>query len=362
MLHTFQLETEITYSQYSYLLNNLPSLRQVGERTFVSNYYKKKGVVQIDLQKWECSKYVDIKLYKYYLTVRFNLSAVMNEHTYTLLKGDRYSADEIAERIIKRLYEINELRYVTMSQKNINDYITVRMDFAEDIEFQYPDLLAYLCNMSFPYRHYGMKPFTPHNKMLSAYLYESCCFGNKSRKFNLYRKMSDIINNDRFITDDERKSLTNLFRFEIQIMRRGIRTISQNLLTKKIITPFLDEHFCFNYILKQAIKVFKEEPYVCCSEAQKIICNSSYNERDKQIMLSIIRMIPVCNGLYWLEKAVDDRESLIPSSYGDLKTFRRYLKKIRSLGIQPVTIPDEYAIQHNIQEIPSIAELIKSNL
>lgn len=75
-------------------------------------------------------------------------------------------------------------------------------------------------------------------------------------------------------------------------------------------------------------------------------------------MLSIINMIQDLDGLYELEKAIDDETVPTPPSYGNLNSFRKnWLKKFRLLGIQPVVIPDDY----NIDEIPSIYDLLTNN-
>jgi len=136
----------------------------------------------------------------------------------------------------------------------------------------------------------------------------------------------------------------------------GVSNFSKKQHIKRSLVPLLEKEFCHNYLEEEIKPLFHKEKYVSRSKAEEIINASNFSFYIKKVMLSIIDMIQALDGLYALEEAINDDSIPTPSHYGDLKSFRgRWLKKIRSLGIQPVVIPDNLGID----EIPSIYELLK---
>lgn len=353
MIHTMQVVIDIKASQYKYLAQTFPCMEQVSEYTSRSNYYQSKGIIQTELKKVSFFKY-GMERKKYYLQLRLNLSQIMGEDKIRLLDGDKYTVNEISEAIMKRLFEINEFRYVKIHEMPIELFRTSRADFAEDILYPMPELLAYLSSISFPYKHYNFERFIPKGKSLEDMRYESCYFKNKrSRAFNFYVKMSEITNNDRKIESSTADDLPRLFRMEIQVKKKGIEALTRDLPTKKEMSHFLDENNCHKYIIHQVKKIFKCEKYVSQRIATEIIENSSYSAETKAKLLSIINLIPVHGGLNELEKAVDEKDPCLPD-FGSLSDFRKLLAKIRKLGIQPVVIPNKY----EVDEVPSFVDLL----
>lgn len=119
---------------------------------------------------------------------------------------------------------------------------------------------------------------------------------------------------------------------------------------------FLDGDFCYSYLEKEILSIFGAEKYVNTATAINLIQQSKYKDYEKTVLISIIKMIHKYNGLYELEKAVSDVNTFTPIEYGNIRNFKDKLKKIRALGINPVTIPDRFGTK----ELPSIYELLKS--
>lgn len=294
----------------------------------------------------------------YYLTLRCNLSIIMGDSKYLLLDMDKYSSNEIIKQMNKRLFEINEFRHVRLHLSSIESFKVERADIAIDIIHKFPEIIVYLCNMSFPYHHCNMirKPIKKEREILNK---ESCCFANQLRGFNIYSKWRAIINCNKNvkISYEERKQLKQTVRIEIQIMKKHILNSKLKFPDQRRINPFLDKNFCHDYLKKEILPVFGLQKYVSRSKAIKIIQESLYSDYIKEVMISIIDMILEFGGMYELEKAIEDKNTYTPSNYGNLRTFREcWLKKIRSLGIQPVVIPDSF----EIDEIPSIYALLTS--
>lgn len=353
-MHTFEMICNISSYDYEYLKDNLPSLIRVSNFVERTNFYSAKGYSQIEL-KTNTFNYQGRMISKYYLGLRCNPSVIMGENNIFVLDMDKYTSNEIISRILKRLYEINEFRYIQLDKLPIQLFRASRIDVAKDIYMSQPKIAVWICNMSFPYNYHRMK--RKHiNKDLSILYFESCCFASDSRAFNLYDKWIAIVNTGKTISAIEENRVRHIFRLEIQIKKTGIAYMATKLPTKKSIQPFLEKDFCYDYLESEIRSVFGIHKYVSRSKAVKIINASQYKAYEKDIMISIIDMIQKFNGLYELEKAIADINRHTPSQYGNLRSFReRWLAKIRKLGIQPIVIPDSFGID----EIPSIYELLK---
>lgn len=351
-MHTFETSCRISSSAYQYLHDNLPSLTKASKRVERTNYYSAKGIMQIELRTFEYPKY-GVMLHKYYLVIRCNPSIIMGDSKIFLVELEKYTSDEILERLMKRIYEINEFRYIRLDKQPVALFLTNRADIAEDIIVDFPQLTVWLCNMSFPYGYCNMKRKIINKKTEQLYI-ESCCFSNGSRAINIYHKWIALVNLGKEMPIEEQERIQHTVRLEVQLEKRGI--YNMKLPTKRSIQPFLEKDFCHNYLEKEIRSIFGVQKYVSRSKAVEIIKNSKYKPYDKAVMLSIIDMIHQFKGLYELEKAIADVKIHTPQQYGNLRSFKeRWLKKFKKLGIQPVVIPDSLGID----EVPSIYELLK---
>lgn len=356
-MHTFELSCSITDTAYSYLAENLSSLSQPSKHIKRTNYYSKKGIDQIELRKFRKETNGMVLWESYYLVIRCNPSIILGESKVFLLDLDNYTVDILINGIKKRLYEINEFRYIGLHNLSIDKFHLRRFDVAKDIFVDDPEIIVWICNMSFPYGHCNMRRKLIDKETEILYR-ESCYFLSKSRTFNLYYKKAELINNGKKFLPNEEARINKTVRIEVQIKKSGVTYLSGKLHTKKSVVPFLRKDFRDNYLEKEIYSLFRIEKYVSRSKAEEIINSSNFNTNTKMVMLSIIDMIQSLGGLYELEKAISDPNIPTPLYYGNLRTFReRWLKKIRSLGIQPIVIPNIFGID----EIPSIYDLLTNN-
>lgn len=350
-MHTFEISCNISSVSYCYLHDNFPSLTRVSQYVERTNYYSAKGIMQIELRTFEYAKN-GVMMKQYYVVLRCNLSIIMGDSKVFLPDRENYTSAEILEQLLKRIYEINEFRYIKLYKQPFTLFKTNRVDIAEDIMVDFPQLVVWLCNMSFPYKYRNMKRTVIH-KATDELFIESCCFHNGSRNINIYHKWIAMVNTGKAIKPEEEERIQRIVRFEVQVKKRGI--YSMKLATKRSIKPFLEQDFCNEYLEKEVRSIFGIQKYVSRSKAVEIIHNSRYKLYDKKVMLSIIDMIQQFKGLYELEKAIDDENIHTPPQYGNLRSFKeRWLKKFYKLGIQPIVIPDSLGID----EIPSIYELL----
>lgn len=350
-MHTFELNINVSPFVYEYLHEHLPSLTEINNRVERTNFYAKKGIMQIELRTFEYAKH-GLMMKKYYVVLRCNPSIIMGDSKTLLVDLERYSADEIVERLKKRIYEINEFRYVQLHEQPFTLFLTNRADIAEDLLIDFPQLVVWLCNMSFPYGYRNMKRKEIDKPKDQLYI-ESCCFYNGSRAINIYHKWIALINTGKEVSIEEQERIQHTVRAEIQLEKRGI--YNMKLPTKRSIKPFLEKDFCHEYLEKEMKNIFGTEKYVSRRKAVEIINGSSYKPYEKAVMLSIIDTIQRFKGLYELEKAIADPNINTPNQYGNLRTFKeRWLKKFKKLEIQPVVIADVMGID----EMPSIYQLL----
>lgn len=350
-MHTFETICRISRTQYEYLRNHLPSIASVSQYTERTNYYSGKGITQIELKTYE---YPDggIMRHNHFLVLRCNPGIIMGDSKTLLVDLEKYSASEILKRLQKRLYEINEFRYIRLDKLPLAMFLARTVHIAVDIQHDFPQLIVWLCNMSFPYSYHRMER-TKINKPAEVLYIESCCFGNRSRKVNIYHKIIAMVNTGKEIEPEEFETVNRIVRLEIQLEKSGI--CNMKLSSKRSLEPFLDKDFCRSYIEKEIKAIFGAEKYVSRSRAEEFINNSTLKAFDKAVMLSIIDTIYRFKGLYELEKAIADNNIHTPSQFGNLRSFKdRWLKKFKHLGIQPVVIPDILGID----ELPSIFELL----
>ncbi|MBQ6886063.1 MAG: hypothetical protein IJN54_00915 [Lachnospiraceae bacterium] len=351
-MHTFELSCKISPVSYQYLHDNLPHLVKVSNYVERTNYYSAKGVMQIELRTYEYAKY-GMMMKRYYLVLRCNPSIIMGKSKILLVDLEEYSSTEILEKLMKRIYEINELRYIRLDKQPVALFLTSRADVAADILVDFPQIVVWLCNMSFPYGYHNMKRKAIKKEADRLYI-ESCCFCNGSRAINIYYKMIALINTGKEIPTEEQEQIQHAVRLEAQLEKRGI--YNMKLPTKRSIEPFLEKDFCHKYLEKEIKAIFGIQKYVSRGKAVEMINNSQYKPYDKAVMLSIVDMIHQFKGLYELEKAIADSKIHTPPQYGNLRSFKeRWLKKFKNLGIQPITILDSLGID----EVPSIYNLLR---
>lgn len=357
-MHTFEIECSISCSMFQQLMK-LPCLIKVSNRVYRTNYYMKKGITQIELRIYRyISKATGDTIEQYYLLLRCNTGIIMGENPVLALDMNKYTKDEIIERLRKRIYEINELRFLNIHKCDMVCWKTDRVDISKDIVCTNinPTLAIIMCNLSFPYKHYNMKP-VKIKKDRYLLMTESCYFRSKSRTVNIYFKLVEINNNHKIIDEDTLEKIEHMIRIEIQINKKGIYNLNRNKQDKRSLENFLDNNFCHSYLEKEILSIFGAEEYVNTATAKKLIDQSRYSTYDKTVLFSVIQMIHRYGGLYELEKAIADVNTFTPTEYGNLRQFRdKWLRKIRLLGINPVTIPDHFGVT----ELPSIYTLLKN--
>lgn len=220
-MHTFEVICRIKGNQYRYLHDHLPNLTQVNKYVERTNNYSAKGITQIELKTYE---YPDsgIMRHEHYLAFRCNPSVIMGDSKVLLIDLEKYYPADILKQLQKRLYEINEFRYIKLNEVPISLFLAKTVHIAVDVQYEIPKLIVWLCNMSFPYSYHRMKRIKI-NKPVNTVYTESCYFRNKSRRVNIYYKLAAMLNTDREIDAKEFEEVKHIVRLEIQLEKRYLQ-------------------------------------------------------------------------------------------------------------------------------------------
>lgn len=353
-IDTFRLMHWIPEHVFQHL-KNMPGMK-LSDGTYKTNYCSRKGVTHIELHTYNYEdKHGDIKEI-HFLILGFNANVVMGNSRVQALDLEKYTPAQIAAQVQKRIFEINELRVHGIHKIDVGRWHLDRVDLTYDIKFPAPCLMIRMLNFSFPYI-FKMKPFVG----TGLQQVESCYFYNDSRTFNIYDKTSELNNHLIPINNGELQIVTNTIRIEIQLEAKAISNHMRNSQSqnKRNLLDFLDASFSYGYLAEQIKAVFGIEKYICRTEALQRINQGSFRRQTKAILSEIINAVYTYGGLYHLEKAIVNKDKSIPPYFGDLQNFRKLLKKIRSLGFHPATIPDSF-VNSRYSELPSLYELLQS--
>lgn len=357
-MHTFCLSCCIDSSIFRFLLQQLNEISKQKDGGYATTSYSALGFTEIRI--WEYSyrdKQTGQRFKKYYLMLRCNLGTIMEQSGIFALDLNAFSVDEITAAIQEKIKAVLPLRLANLHQMDISFWKTERADLAADIHVPTPLLMVAMLNWSFPYGYCNMEPYI--SKKGAAQKLESCYFFNNSRTLNIYNKLEQLNANRAYLDDSEIEAVSDVLRLEIQIKKKAAINVFRNKKTgKRDIRNFLDPGFAYGYIEREVLNIFGAEPYINRPAALARIRQSRFKPPEQAAMAETIQAIHDYKGMYNLEKAIADGQA--PPEFGSLKDFRKMLKKIRSLGFHPATLPDCLA-GTKYAELPSLYELLQQS-
>lgn len=274
--------------------------------------------------------------------------------------------------IEKREALLNEKKQLNEQWLALNSFKAARIDFTYDIPFmQYLTLIdkGYsLRTGSFERNYYeNDEPDVPRNEIISSadepdmpdiedflaeipddepdassnkvninagnidlsYIY----YKGKSLNINIYHKKTEL---------EKRKLARNpdidydFLRIEVQVKKAKLNTLVKKfgLIGRELqylITPSV-ERYVLNYYVS---KLTGKGHYVTYSRAISIIDISGYTKPKKERLKKVVETVAKKHGI---ANVLEQVEKGLITDLGTLKTVKRYLKEIESLGINPVTI------------------------
>ena len=168
---------------------------------------------------------------------------------------------------------------------------------------------------------------------------------SKSVNINCYWKLKQL--EEEFQDCPNLEAARNLIRFEIQCKYLKTYLLSRNIKNKQelsrtdVIREMLSDDFCKDIIRKYFDRVIRRGDYFTLNEAIKQVQYCRFSEKKEARLIRELRRINQFRGIHKVRTTLQGDE---------LELFRRTLRDLDDININPVTIPREW----NIQRIPNL--------
>lgn len=170
---------------------------------------------------------------------------------------------------------------------------------------------------------------------------------SKSVTINCYQKHKQL--KAKFNDCSDLETSQNLIRFEVQCNYLKTYLLSRDIKRKQersesdVIREMLSEDFCKEIIKKYFNKVIRRGDYFTLNEAIRQVQLQHFSKKKEARLIMELRRINQFRGIYKVRAALQGEE---------LETFRRTLRDLSEINVNPVTIPREW----NITRIPNLLD------
>lgn len=345
MLHTMQITVSLPdEKQYNDIAKRLQLPVQRGKHT--NTYYSNQGFREITLIH---QTYRPGLIYR---GIEIILNPKVMLHPNMIIQST--TADEIpliADVFDEKLQLIfgGYRRYLP----SFNQWICKRIDYCADVITEHvSDYIRLFQRAKVPNRHFEAK-----NKLQGS-AYAIC----GSMTLNFYNKQDELMKRrmnkkDTRITDEHIHAADDMLRIEIQCERNKTNYMKQREgFSNKWIEHFLDPELAQATILNYYDKSIGSGDFYSLYEARKIINRAELRQNSKQSLLRTLELISQARRMDTARKQFMEGVILEGNGHwqGSGETFDRNVKKLRLLGINPVTIPRSWGIHH----LPNVRPLI----
>lgn len=183
---------------------------------------------------------------------------------------------------------------------------------------------------------------------------QSTAENNKSIKIMFYDKQQQIRNVYRHIPDTLFNQLyidaEGIIRFEVQCKKGRIRLLAdQYHFENSSIIHYLNEDIALSTLLKEYEKSVGSGDFFTLYHAKKRIDSSQYSPSQKQYLYQLLQLnaqarhIDIAKEQFIAGTLIKRTDIVV---HGSLSTFRKRIKLLKSLGINPMPIPKEHRITY----------------
>lgn len=321
MIHTWTITHRILspktfdeiYKELEVITGEKP--RKVKEGCYVTEALREEGFTRIKLT----SKKINVK-YKYnfmQIKITMNPLKLIGRNKLEVIKMDLL--EEVKKIFLKRIKKI----HMTLPRL---DYWTInRIDYAVNINTPYVEEYIKLF-------HRADKPrgFSNWSPSIVTQRYGSLYLISEGVNINFYNKESE-----RLSQNFNKDGAKDILRIEVQCKKSKTNTLK----TKYEFDSMHLEHYLSQEVSYQQLEYYYNKTigagdYYKLSEAIRIVQDSNYTSKTKEKLTEVLREINRHRSIW---KA---REK---SEYNKV-CFNRYLKQIRALGVNPVTIPVRWSM------------------
>ncbi|QSF45287.1 hypothetical protein [Paenibacillus tianjinensis] len=235
---------------------------------------------------------------------------------------------------------------------HFNDWTCKRIDYCVDIRTEHvSDYIRLFQRSKVPNRFFQAK-----NKLDgSAYAKSGSVTLNFYDKEDELRKR--ILKSDTRINEQHLEEAHHLLRIEVQCESRKTNYLKQRYsFYNKGVYNFLHAPIAEELLLGYYDKSIGAGDFYSLYEARKIIRQANIQERTKEAARQTLELIAQVRSVDGARKQFIDGVVLEQSGFiqGSSVTFSRYVKLLRELGINPITIPRGWKIHH----LPNLRENI----
>lgn len=355
MFHTIKLFRKINYSEYYHLDISLKSLsKKLGTRYFagkdkewIYNCFTNKGITivlrETNLEDNIKYRQIEIRFTPKRLLVEKEFIEVVNEEDldtirkkfkkvisvlkkeFKLVSKDKYGPKFIFDNLEK--YSVKRIDYcVNIFNENSKEYLSLIRRADIPISFK-------------PYEKYNPKRKRKEMPKGSFYLISN------SVVINIYNKYEQMIG-DEYYKDLDISNSKDILRVEIQCKLQKVNNLKNKYKIKdKTIFSFACNEISRDTILHYLERTVGLGDYFTLDIARdRINKRSELRENTKKEMIEIMELISETRSIPMARQKYSDKED----------KFNKVLKKINEMGINPVTIPIKWGLEHlpnPIQEI-----------
>lgn len=337
MFHTILINYELTAIEFNRIFNDMKAYtenkgakfyRIRKTNTYLSEATKDSGVI------WYLNGGNNKLSFQHYaITVKINPKILIGNKSY--LDVARF---EDIENMICKFTELS--RQISCALPAFLDYNLIRVDYCVNINVSdlrlTPERLIELIRRSdkptgfVEWESYDKKS---HRKKPGKYSYYLI---NNSLHINFYYKLMQL--EAEFPTCLDIDGAESIIRFEVQCLRPKIYSMKRSVMdSKNILLELLLAKTCEKVILNYFERTIGFEPYMTLSNAKVLVQDSELKEKRKKELIKALELINAKRSIW---KA---RESL--STKKEIQHFNKSLKRIKELGINPVTIPISFGIE-----------------
>lgn len=288
---------------------------------YVTHALKNKGFTEIVLiKKYTQSKYTHPILQ---LTIQLNPTKLLNKNIVELTKEeDLQEVEQKFNEVLEQIhFELNTFFYWTLN----------RIDYCINIKTPYvKEYIKLFQRSSLPYRFnipYDKKAKVRKHQKGSFYIY------NNSTTINFYDKEVERLNN----TGKWLENAKDILRLEIQCKKAKTDYMKYKYkFDIKYLGYFTSEELSNKTIATYFDKIIGKGDYYKLDKARAIINSSKHTKATKDKLINVLELINK-------HKSID--RALKESNYTK-GSFNRYIREIRSLNINPITIPRRECVDY----------------
>lgn len=323
MIHTFELKLRTFYPTITLLEevfeDEYMNALSLGQNLHITNPLNRPGIRKLNVSTTGTGIY--------YISFEVEPESLIRGK----LSVDLFNCNKASVNMLENAINDTILNFDEQLPTLCQGWYLSRVDYARQIETPLTSLYVDLAKKAkIPY-HYTDKV----KKSGSMYLQ------SKSSRFNFYDKYDYI--RKKGVSESLKEKYRDIYRVEFQY--RTSRRI--NDLRKKYRAPSLfdlfDPDISIDIISNSYKKSIGTEDYYLLNEAKQIINKGPIQNKTKSNLISLLELIKDKKSYNESIHAISNNECTVPPAYqNNLNKFKRHVRKVKELGINPILLPSEY--------------------